>query len=179
MQTIETKRLRLREFRFQDASDVFEYAKREDVGPFAGWKPHTNIEETEKIVAGFIASGDVWAMELKDNQKVIGSIGLHKDELRKKLNSKSIGYVVSPLFKNKGYAKEAVLALLEHAFFQQKIDMVSGYHFPNNYASKRVLLACGFTYEGTIKNAIKLHDGQLTDRSCYIIEKEKFIHVHD
>lgn len=178
MQTIETKRLILREFRFQDAFDVFVYAKRDDVGPHAGWKPHESIEETERIVASFIASEEVWAIQLKDNNKVIGSIGLHQDELRNSLNSRSIGYVVSPFYKNKGYAKEAVLAIVHHAFFDLNIHMVSGYHFPNNYASKRVLLTCGFKYEGTIKNAIKLYDGQLIDRCCYIFEKEKFTQRH-
>ena len=34
---IETERLELRLIRLEDAEDIFEYAKEEDVGPRAGW----------------------------------------------------------------------------------------------------------------------------------------------
>jgi RimJ/RimL family protein N-acetyltransferase len=94
METITTSRLILRAFKLSDAADEFEFASLDEVGFGAGFKPHQNIEETEKILARFIAQDEVWAIELKETGRVIGSIGLHPDRFREELNTKEIGYVL-------------------------------------------------------------------------------------
>ena len=71
MKTIETSRLRLREFRQSDLNDFFEYAKSDKVGPMAGWKPHENREESQKILNMFIEENEVWAIELKQDRKSV------------------------------------------------------------------------------------------------------------
>ena len=47
---IETERLILRPFEESDLDDFYEYAKNDNVGPNAGWKPHESKEESEKIL---------------------------------------------------------------------------------------------------------------------------------
>ena len=47
---LETRRLRLRPFRDDDAADVYDYARDPRVGPIAGWQPHTSVEESREII---------------------------------------------------------------------------------------------------------------------------------
>ena len=68
MKTIETSRLILREFKQSDLNDFYAYAKSDKVGPMAGWKPHENIEESQKILNMFIEENEVWAIEDKDRK---------------------------------------------------------------------------------------------------------------
>lgn len=44
----------------------------------AGWNPHTSIRETETILSSFLEEKNEFALELKENQKVIGSLGVEK-----------------------------------------------------------------------------------------------------
>ena len=47
---IETKRLILRPWKENDASDLYRYAKNPNIGPIAGWPPHKNIEDSLNII---------------------------------------------------------------------------------------------------------------------------------
>lgn len=77
MKTLETDRLILREWKSSDSADQYEYGKSELVGPYAGWKPQKSEDESKKIIEMFLKDGDVLAVELKAERKIIGSIGLH------------------------------------------------------------------------------------------------------
>ena len=67
-----TKRLILREISILDLQDMYEYAVLPYVGPEAGWKPHTSIEETLNIIRMFIETnkkGDVGVWAIVDKQQ--------------------------------------------------------------------------------------------------------------
>ena len=46
----ETDRLVLREWKETDAESLDEYAKNPDVGPIAGWPPHTSVQNSLEII---------------------------------------------------------------------------------------------------------------------------------
>ena len=99
MKILETDRLILREWKLSDKYDLYEYAKNDLVGPNAGWKPHTDLNESEKIIKSFIKNKEVYAIELKGEHKVIGSIGFHRklpDPKLSFLKQREIGYVLNP-----------------------------------------------------------------------------------
>ena len=73
---LETDRLIIREWSEMDLEDFFEYAKVDGVGQMAGWNPHTSIQESKTILEMFINEKMTFALELKENHKVIGSLGL-------------------------------------------------------------------------------------------------------
>jgi [ribosomal protein S5]-alanine N-acetyltransferase len=174
METLTTKRLILRPFRLSDAVDEFEFASLEEVGFNAGWKPHTSIEESEKVIANFIAQDEVWAIELKETGKVIGSIGLHPDSLRNELNTREIGYVLSPSYQKQGLMLEAVLSVIEFGFKKLNLTLIGANHFSFNESSKRVLLKAGFNYDGTIRYARALYDGTKVDLMIYSMHKKQY-----
>lgn len=68
---LETDRLIIRPWNKADLEDFYEYAKVDGVGQMAGWNPHTSIEESEKILSMFIEGKNEFALELKENHKVI------------------------------------------------------------------------------------------------------------
>ena len=68
---LETDRLIIREWNEMDLEDLFEYAKVDGVGQMAGWNPHTSIQESKTILEMFINEKMTFALELKENHKVI------------------------------------------------------------------------------------------------------------
>lgn len=101
-----------------DLEDFYEYAKVEGVGEMAGWPHHKSIEESKRILESFINEQDVYALYYKQNQKVIGSLGVHD---RDKVdgfgeNQKEIGYVLSKDYWNQGIMTEAVKEVIKYCF---------------------------------------------------------------
>lgn len=147
MKRLETQRLILREWRLSDSKDMYEYACSDLVGPPAGWKPHKDEEESRSIIKMFIAAGDVYAVESKEEGKVIGSIGVHEkapDENVQGLRQKEIGFVLNPNYWGRGYIPEAVKEVLRHGFEDLGIDIFWCAHADFNLKSKRVIEKCGF-----------------------------------
>ncbi|WP_041138010.1 GNAT family N-acetyltransferase [Beduini massiliensis] len=176
MKHLDTKRLVLRDWEQTDLEDFFAYASKPSIGPAAGWPPHTCITTSQKILDSFIKSQEVWAITDKLSQRVIGSLGLHPDEHRKNPNCRMIGYVLDDLYWGKGLMKEAVEAVLDYAFNDLALDLISVYHYPFNHQSKRVIEKCGFTYEGTMRRALIHFDKGVTDSCCYSMTKEEYVH---
>lgn len=169
-----TERLLLRNWKLEDAIDVFEYAVDADVGPNAGWEPHKSIEDSLSIVEMFINKQEVWAVVSKGNNKVIGSIGLHQDERRPGINGKMIGYSLSKAFWGQGLMSEAVKRVIKYGFEEEKLDIISCNHFDGNSRSQRVIEKCDFKFEGILRCACKIYNGTVLDEWLYSIKKEEF-----
>lgn len=147
---LETQRLILREFNKNDLTDFYEYASVDGVGEMAGWSHHENIETTKKILNSFIKDNKVFAIVYKENNKVIGSLGVEKYGMEDKLDEfkdlygRSIGYVLSKDYWGKGLMKEAVKCVINYLFDECNLDfIICGYYLFNNQ-SKRVQEKCGF-----------------------------------
>lgn len=174
MKELESERLILRSWTLEDLGDFYEYAKNDNVGPNAGWKPHESKEESEKILKSFIKNNEVWAIEYKENKKVIGSIGLHKDEMRMGIKAKMLGYVLSKDYWGEGLMTEVAKEVIKYGFEEEELDLISVRHFRFNDRSKRVIEKCGFKYEGTLRKGRKLFNGKLVDLVCYSMLKEEY-----
>ena len=73
-----------------------------------------------------------------------------------------IGYAFAPHAQGKGYATEAVGALVDEAFALRDAQRVFATIFVGNTASRRVLDKVGFQFEGTVRRAA-LKYGQWRD----------------
>lgn len=147
---LETQRLILREFKENDLTDFYEYASVDGVGEMAGWSHHENIEITKEILNSFIKDNKVFAIVYKENNKVIGSLGVEKYGMEDKLDEfkdlygRSIGYVLSKDYWGKGLMPEAVKCVINYLFDECNLDfIICGYYLFNNQ-SKRVQEKCGF-----------------------------------
>lgn len=177
MKRLETERLILREWRLSDSKDMFEYACSDLVGPPAGWSPHKDEEESKNIIKMFIAAGDVYAVELRDEGKVIGSLGVHEkapDENVQGLKQKEIGFVLNPNYWGKGYIPEAVKEVLRHGFEELGIDIFWCAHADFNVNSKRVIEKCGFKERFRRKEIRQLLNNEEVNSIYYSISKPPF-----
>ena len=147
---IETDRLILRPWRESDLEDFYEYAKVEGVGQMCGWLPHKNPEESRTILNRFMDEKKTLALELKENGKVIGSIGLEERDVDMGIPEdqmgREIGYVLSRDYWGRGLMPEAVKAVIDYCFYQLKFHWLTCGHFLRNGQSRRVVEKCGFQY---------------------------------
>lgn len=149
-----TDRLTLRPWRESDLNDFYEYASVDGVGQMAGWNPHRNVEESRMILNSFIKHKKTFALEY--NRKVIGSLGIEEyseenfPELAS-LQGREIGYVLSKAYWGQGLMPEAVQAVIDWLFNEEKLDFIIVGHFDRNVQSKRVIEKCGFQYIKTTK----------------------------
>ena len=98
-QTINTDRLLLRKFEFDDAYDMFKnWANDIKVTKFLTWKPHDTVEVTKEIIEMWVNEykhNNIynWAIEMKEIGEVIGGISIVKSD--EDNYSCEIGYCMS------------------------------------------------------------------------------------
>ena len=126
---LETKRLILRPWQETDAEDLYEYAKDPDVGPPAGWPPHTSVENSRQIIREILSAKGTYAVCLKDG-KAIGSIGLMMNgaaKMTKREDECELGYWIGKPFWGQGLIPEAATELLRYAFEDLQMRAFCGY----------------------------------------------------
>ena len=148
---LETDRLILRAWEITDLDDFFEYASVEGVGEKAGWEHHKSKDKSLEILKMFIEEKKIFAIVLKENQKVIGSIGIEElsEELDKDLDNllgRELGYVLNKDYWNKGIMKEAVSKVVDYCFNTLKLNFLMASYFNHNIASKKVLENLNFKF---------------------------------
>ena len=147
---LETSRLILREFLPTDLEDLFEYASVPGVGESAGWRHHPNIEESKNILNRFIEGKRTFALVYKENNKVIGSLGIERYGSEDKLSEffdyrgREIGYVLSKDYWGRGLMTEAMKAVIDYLFNVLDFDFLLCGRYDVNNRSGRVQEKCGF-----------------------------------
>lgn len=147
---IATERLILRAFKQSDLDDFYEYASVEGVGEMAGWKHHGNKDESQQILNSFIKHDKTFAIVLKENSKVIGSLGVEEYGMEEALTEffeyqgREIGYVLSKDYWGKGIMPEAVKAVINYLFNELNLDFLTCGYYDFNNQSKRVQEKCAF-----------------------------------
>lgn len=173
--TLITKRLVLRPWKQDDLDDFFEYASVDGVGQMAGWKPHENKQETQKILDSFIEHKKTFALEYQG--KVIGSLGieLYNEERFPEfadLKCREIGYVLSKAYWGNGFMPEAVNEVLRYLFEDAGLDVIFCGHFLSNHQSARVQEKCGFRHYAYGKYETKF--GTVEDDELNILTKNDY-----
>lgn len=153
--TIETVRLRLRPWAEEDAEELYRYARDPQVGPAAGWPPHTGVENSREVICGPLSAPETYAMVMKTTGKPVGCAGLLFGEngtapLAER--EAEIGYWVGVPFWGQGLAPEATAALLRRCFMELDCRAVWCCSSAGNEKSRRVWEKCGFDYHHTIED---------------------------
>lgn len=71
-----TERLLLRPWLWEDAADLYEAARDPEIGPAAGWPPHTDVADSRRVIRDVLTRPEIYAIVLRDTSKPIGSVGL-------------------------------------------------------------------------------------------------------
>lgn len=171
---LETERLILRRFEITDADDMFEnYASSDNVTKYMTWETHSNIDVTREYLQSLTKSysdGKVfdWAIKLKNENKVIGSIGAKKPD--ESLSKIEIGYCIGEKWWNRGIVTEALKEVIRFLFEEVGVNRIEAYHDVRNPASGRVMQKCGMKFEGVLRQAYPAKNG-VADVCIYSILK--------
>lgn len=144
---LQTKRLILRPFTQEDGEALYAYASHPEVGPWAGWKPHADVEESRRVIREIFLPSRTLAVVRKADGRLIGSagfVGKHRRELG--IPSEEIGYSLARDCWGQGLIPEAVEAIMENAFTALGYQALWAAYYDGNRKSKRVMLKCGMTY---------------------------------
>ena len=172
---IETERLILRPWEMTDLQDLYEYACVDGVGEMAGWRHHRSLDESLTILEMFIRHKKTFAIELKENRKVIGSLGLEEldpDPVSGERYGRGIGYVLSRDYWGRGLMPEAVGAVIDYCFTVLDFDYMTCGHFLHNHRSRRVVEKCGFVYFGEFQYETR-YDTVETSRNYILYNPNK------
>lgn len=158
----------------RDAEALYNWAKNPNVGPKAGWKPHESIEESMNIIKNIFIPVGAFKIILKDKKQVIGNIGFEPDVHREGTSSMEMGYALDESYWNNGYMTEAVKAVIDYAFDELGLDVLSIQTNIVNKASQKVIEKVGFTYEGFRRKSSVDFDGTVRDINMYSMLREEW-----
>ena len=164
----------IRDLSLKDADDYYEYAKNPDVGPNAGWKPVPNLQVARQVLSGHIFSKDVFAIALRDSNKLIGTISLYNYGIRKYNKTKSLGFSLSKDYWNMGIMTRAVKLMVDYTFQKTDCEVLEVGHHVGNIGSKRVIEKNGFIFDGRLCKYKRLYDGRLIDADFYSMTREDY-----
>lgn len=140
---IETSRCIIRNLTPDDAADLYKTLSDEKVMEYI--EPAFDMEQVKEFIedAGLCEPPLVYALEWKENGKVIGHVIFHPYEE----DSYEIGWIINRGYWCMGIADEVTKKLIEYA---KSLDVNSCVIEcdAEQEASKRIALKNGFTYEG-------------------------------
>ena len=153
MDSLETARLRLRQWREADFDAFARYYADAETARFVGglkdpdqaWR-HMALQVGHWRLRGF----GYWALEEKSSEAFIGSAGLWQSPGWPELE---LGYWLMKEQQGKGYANEACLRCIEYARNTLRARSLVSYIDPRNESSIRVAQRLGAVYDGTIELA--------------------------
>ena len=146
---LQTKRLILRPWSENDAEELYKYASDSEVGPPAGWPPHTSVENSREIIRIVLSAPETYAVCLKENGKPIGSVGLHRNDLAERDDEYELGYWIGKPFWGQGLIPEASRELLRYAFEDLGMNRIWCGYYDGNEKSRRVQEKLGFVFNHT------------------------------
>lgn len=148
---IQTNRLIITKFDLSMAESVHKNSLDEDNRKFLPDEVFETVEEAKETI-NFLMNAYksidgpfVYPVLLKDEKINIGHVQLVRVE-----DGFEVGYHIAKEYTNKGYATEALKALLCDIMIKKNLDFVYGICVAENISSRKVLEKCGFKkeYEG-------------------------------
>ena len=155
---LETERLLLRRYNPEDAEQCFAFLSNEQDAYMDCSKAFTEMDEAyHELVTLFGQRETQYMITLKESGEVIGTVNVFADDSRA-VDAMEIGYSIAHMHQRKGYAYEALSALLSLLQDDLCLEMVTAGILPENTASEKLLQKLGFQREGLRHKAV-WHEG--------------------
>jgi ribosomal-protein-alanine N-acetyltransferase len=153
----------------EDAPEVFFLRADPGVLKYIDRDPANSLEEIQHFIQMLTDNvnnntGIAWAITLKGDDKMIGSIGLWR--LIKEHYRAEVGYVMHPDHYGKGIMHEAMMAIVDYGFNGMHLHSIEANIHPGNLASQRVLERAGFIREAYFRENY-YYNGVVSDSAIY------------
>lgn len=181
MVKITTERLILRRLKDSDDKDIVKNVNNLNVSKWLlvvpcpyklkdakEWIKKNKEYWTKKLVTDY-----VFGIELKEEEKIIGTIGLH--HVDRYQGNAEVGYWLGERYWKKGYGSEALKALINFAFKRLKLRRLEVGVFSQNLSSGKLLEKFGFVKEGIRKESRRSKaDGKIHNEIMYGLLKKDY-----
>jgi len=150
--TLTTPHLTLRRITMDDVAAMHAIFADENAMRYWSRRPHTDIAETEAWVAKVIAanaSGEGDDFVVIQDGLLVGRVGIWQ--------SNEVGLIFAPSVWGTGVAREAMVALIEHARARRMTSLMADID-PRNIRVRRFLEKLGFQKTRAAKNTYKIGD---------------------
>ncbi len=145
---LQTARLTLRNWRLDDAEELYRWACDPRVGDPAGWPAHRSSEESRLVIEKFLSGPQDYAIVLKETGKPIGSISMKfNSDLAHGEDECELGYWLAVPYWGRGIVPEAGREMLRHAFEDLNLKRVWCGYYEGNDKSRRVQEKLGFRFQ--------------------------------
>jgi len=141
---LETERLMLRAPRRGDGKAIVRLVNDRRVAENTARIPHPyHLDDAEHFIAAANRQGGEATFTIMRDGELIGMCGIEP-----RADGPEIGYWIGVSYWSRGYATEAVRAVIDHAFGVLGHDTLQAGARVSNPASRRVLEKCGFQWTG-------------------------------
>lgn len=174
---LHTERLILRDITIADQQAIFDYRSDAETNKFQSWIPET-LEDVDHFIqrnSKEFNQPESWYQVLITDQKdqsVIGDIGIHffgAENLQVEL-----GITLNKKFHGKGYASEALNAVINFLFNDLKKHRIIASIDPDNQDSLHLMERIGLRKEGHFVKSL-FWKGTWVDDVIYAVLREEWI----
>ena len=172
---ITTERLIIRLAKPDDAEAIYAYRSDSIENQYQGWFPES-VEEVRDYIANMPVTLDVanvcfqFAIISKSENRLIGDMGIIFNGHEK--SQAEIGCTLNKDFQGKGYAAEALTAMVNYLFTLLKKHRVVASIDPRNTASIRLIERLGFRKEAHFKESYYLRGEWVDDVIYAMLDKD-------
>ena len=166
---LKTARLTLRPFRKGDAAPLFDIFSDTEVVRFWSAAAWTDVKQADQMIDEALQGADNngilrYAIALTETDALIGICNLRG--FFEQNRRCELGYALGRAWWGRGFAAEALEALLGHAFGPLDLNRIEADIDPRNDASARLLERLGFRQEGYMPERWIVH-GEKADTAFY------------
>ena len=133
--------------------------------------PSTEEGYTTYLECAALLDTESFFIKLRDSKQLVGVINLN-NIIRGALQSAYLGLYCFSGFEQQGLMREALLAIINFAFYRLDLHRIEANIQPENTRSIRMVEHCGFIKEGFSKHYLKIC-GTWRDHSRFAITKEQ------
>ncbi len=178
---LHTPSLYLRHFQLEDALNVQRLANNYNIAKNLATLPHPYLDG---MAESWIESHEslrkagthhIWAITLnkkEGDKEFIGAIGLH--DISAEHAAAELGYWLAEPHWGKGFASEAVPAVVRVGFQELPLERIFATPFVQNPASGRILQKSGFLKEGVLRRGFKRFD-EFQDLIMYAALRDEWL----
>jgi RimJ/RimL family protein N-acetyltransferase len=165
-------RLRLREFELKDAADIFQLNSNPKMAEFQSWEPLKDegqaVRWVERAQSETPRTSFTLVVTSREGGTFIGNIGAEVDSESFTIE---IWYSIAPEFHGRGYATEAVRALISLQVLprKHKLEIECA---PRNTPSRKLAERIGFQQVFYPEQATEIAKGQWVGVVRYVMEQQ-------
>lgn len=170
-----TNRLSIRPVSIDDKESIFKYRSDSETNKYQGWIPET-VEDVEVFIGKTsvkINEPETWFQFViieKESDKLIGDIGIHFMDAENK--QVEIGCTLNKDYQGKGYATEALKAILDYLIHTLEKHRIVTSIDPENSNSIRLVERLGFRKEAHFVESLFLNGKWVDDIVFALLARE-------